>query len=52
MKNIIKGNLFDLKDVAPEVKDKKEIVSVSGITEILAKTGVMHESQEETAVDS
>lgn len=37
---IPKENLFDLKDVAQEVKDKIEIVPVSQVTELLAETGI------------
>lgn len=38
---IPKENLYDLKDVAEEVKDKIEIVPVTGIGEILAATEVI-----------
>ena len=34
-------NMFDLKDVAQEVKDKIEIIPVSMITDILKATGIM-----------
>lgn len=34
-------NMYDLKDVAQEVKDKIEIVPVSVITDILKATGIM-----------
>ena len=37
---IPKETMLDLKDVAQEVKDKIEIVSVSEVTEILAETGI------------
>ena len=38
---IPRENLFDLRDVAPEVKEKMEIVPVSSVTEILLKTGIL-----------
>ena len=38
---IPQDNLYDLKDVAQEVKDKIEIVPVSDVTDILKATGVM-----------
>ena len=38
---IPKANLFDLKDVAPEVKEKLEIIPVSSVTELLLETGVL-----------
>ncbi len=34
-------NLFDLKDVAPEVKDRIEIIPVSSVRDILQGTGVL-----------
>ena len=37
---IPKENLYDLKDVAQEVRDKIEIVPVSDVTEILEATGI------------
>ena len=40
---IPKENVYDLKDVAQEVKDKIEIVPVSDISEILTAVGVMPE---------
>ena len=41
-------NLYDLKDVPQEVKDKIEIVPVSHIADVLEKIGVM-DAVEETA---
>ncbi len=41
---IPRENLYDLKDVAPEVKEKMEIIPVDTVTDILTATGVM-ESQ-------
>ena len=38
---IPKANLFDLKDVAPEVKEKLEIIPVSSVTDLLTETGVL-----------
>ena len=38
---IPKSNLFDLKDVAPEVKEKLEIIPVSTVTDLLTETGVL-----------
>ena len=38
---IPKANLFDLKDVAPEVKEKLEIIPVSTVTDLLTETGVL-----------
>ena len=38
---IPKTNLFDLKDVAPEVKEKLEIIPVSSVTDLLTETGVL-----------
>ena len=38
---IPRENLFDLKDVAQEVKDKIEIIPVSTVTDILEAVGVM-----------
>jgi ATP-dependent Lon protease len=38
---IPKANVFDLKDVAQEVKDKLEIVPVSSVEELLAAVGVL-----------
>ena len=38
---IPKANLYDLKDVAKEVKDRMEIVPVSEVSELLAETGVL-----------
>ena len=38
---IPKANLFDLKDVAQEVKEKLEIVPVSTVTDLLAETGIL-----------
>ena len=38
---IPKANLFDLKDVAPEVKEKLEILPVSSVTDLLTETGVL-----------
>jgi ATP-dependent Lon protease len=38
---IPKANLFDLKDVASEVKEKLEIVPVSTVTDLLAETGIL-----------
>ncbi len=38
---IPKANLFDLKDVAAEVKEKLEIVPVSTVTDLLAETGIL-----------
>ena len=35
------ANLFDLRDVAPEVKEKMEIVAVSSVTERLTGVGVL-----------
>ncbi len=35
------ANLFDLRDVAPEVKEKMEIVAVSSVTELLTGVGVL-----------
>ena len=34
-------NMFDLKDVADEVKDKIEIVPVSNVGDVLRETGVL-----------
>ena len=34
-------NLYDLKDVAQEVKDKIEIVTVKTVKDILRQTGIM-----------
>ena len=41
---IPKENLHDLKDVAPEVKDRIEVVPVTDVTDILEETGVMDAS--------
>ena len=41
---IPKSNVFDLKDVADEVKEKIEIESVESVVDILIKTGVMDEN--------
>ncbi|MCR4673134.1 MAG: endopeptidase La [Lachnospiraceae bacterium] len=41
---IPRENLYDLKDVAQEVKDKIEIVPVSYVTDILEATGVMEKA--------
>ncbi len=38
---IPKANLFDLKDVAPEVKEKLEILPVTSVTDLLTETGVL-----------
>ena len=38
---IPKANLFDLKDVAQEVRDKLEIIPVSSVTDLLTETGVL-----------
>ena len=38
---IPKANLFDLKDVAQEVKEKLEIVPISTVTDLLAETGIL-----------
>ena len=38
---IPRANLFDLRDVAPEVKEKMEIVAVSSVTELLTGVGVL-----------
>ncbi len=38
---IPRANLYDLKDVAKEVKDRMEIVPVSEVSELLAETGVL-----------
>ncbi len=38
---IPKANLFDLKDVAPEVKEKLEIIPVGTVTDLLAETGIL-----------
>ena len=38
---IPRANLYDLKDVAPEVKEKLEIVPVSSVTDLLTETGVL-----------
>ena len=35
------ANLFDLRDVAPEVKEKMEIVAVSSVTELLTGVGIL-----------
>ena len=38
---IPEANVFDLKDVAQEVKDKLEIIPVSTVTDLLRQTGVL-----------
>ena len=38
---IPKDNLYDMKDVAQEVKDKLEVIPVSSIMDILTQTGVI-----------
>ena len=38
---IPRANLFDLRDVAPEVKEKMEIVAVSSVTELLTGVGIL-----------
>ena len=38
---IPKANLFDLKDVAQEVKEKLEIIPVTTVTDLLTETGVL-----------
>ena len=38
---IPKENLYDLKDVAQEVRDKIEIIPVSSITELMKATGIL-----------
>ena len=40
---IPKENLYDLKDVAQEVRDKIEIIPVSSVTELLEATGILLE---------
>ena len=46
---IPKSNLFDLKDVASEVKEKLEIVPVSTVTDLLAETGILDQREAMTA---
>ena len=41
---IPRENVYDLKDVAQEVRDRIEIVPVSAVTDILAATGVMEKA--------
>ena len=41
---IPRENLYDLKDVAPEVREKMEIVPVDTVTDILVATGVMEKA--------
>jgi ATP-dependent Lon protease len=41
---IPRENLYDLKDVAPEVKEKMEIVPVDTVNDILVATGVMEKA--------
>ena len=38
-------NLYDLKDVAQEVKDRIEIVTVSKVTELLKSVGILKKKQ-------
>ena len=38
---IPKENMYDLKDVAQEVKDRMEIIPVTQVTEILKGTGFL-----------
>ena len=41
---IPEANLFDLREVAREVRDSLEIVPVNSVTDVLLETGILEEA--------